>query len=316
MSGTVVVTAVGGGVGQSVVKCLKGSTWRTAGVDISTRAAGLYLADQGYVGKPALDPGFIPRLLEICQQAEATYLFSGMDAELLPLAENAQAFADLGTMLILSPIDVIRLSDNKLALNHFLESRGIATIPTADSIEQARETLQPPYLVKPAIGCRSVGVRRAKNLDNIDLAPGEIIQQYIPGDEYTCGSVSFDGQPLGIIAMRRELRGGDTYKACVDQNPIVLNFVADLIRLIQPFGPCNFQLKLHDDQPYLLEINARCSGTTAARMLAGFNEPLLTINHLEGQPPPRIDIQPIEVYRYWNEVAVRRDEQEKIGRDE
>lgn len=312
MSGTVVVTAVGGGVGQSVLKCLKGSPWRTVGVDLSTRAAGLYLADHGYVGKPAVDPGFVPRLIEICRETEASYLFPGMDAELIPLAEHAEAFAEVGTRLVVSTLEVLRLSDDKLALHRFLESRGFATIPTAATLDEAEARLGPPYLIKPAVGCRSIGVRRVARLEQVELAPGEIIQQYIPGDEYTCGSVSFDGQPLGIIAMRRELRAGDTYKASVDQNSVVLEYVADLIRLMRPFGPCNFQLKLHDGRPYLLEINARCSGTTAARKLAGFNEPLITINHLEGNPSLPIEIQPIEVYRYWNEVKVRDEDRDNI----
>lgn len=314
MSATIVVTAVGGGVGQSILKCLKDTPWRTAGVDLYTTAAGLYLADEGFIGKPAADPEYIPRLMEVCEQTSARYVFPGMDAELQPLAENAHRFAAIGTTVVVSPPQVIELSDNKLALNRFLESRGITCIPTAQTLEEAEQTLTPPYIVKPAVGCRSIGVRRVEDLKQANLQPGEIIQEYIPGDEYTCGSVSFDGQSVGVIAMRRELRGGDTYKAYVDQNPVVLDVVQQLIQIIKPVGPCNFQLRCRDGRPYLLEMNARCSGTTAARMLAGFNEPLLTVNLLEGYPVLPIDIRPIEVYRYWNEVAVTPDDRGKIRR--
>ncbi len=303
MSTPVVITAVGGGVGQSILKCLRGTDYRTIGVDIYDTAAGLYLADEAFLSKPAAHPGFIDSLLKVCRATGARYLFPGLDAELAPIAARRDAFLSIGTTPIVSDPAVVHLSDNKLALCRRLAERGLTSIPTYTSLEAAAAS-RGPYIIKPATGCRSQGVRKVESLAGVSLGPDEIVQAYIGGDEYTCGSVSFDGDVLGVIAMRRQLRDGDTYKAVVDQQPAVVGFVGQLLRDIRPFGPCNVQCRVQDGRVYTLEINARCSGTTAARMHAGFNEPRITLDHLEGRPTA-LTIEPIEVSRYWNEVVIR-----------
>jgi len=73
---------------------------------------------------------------------------------------------------------------------------------------------------------------------------------------------------------------------------------------LKPFGPCNFQLRLRDGVPYIFEINPRCSGGSYIRALAGFNEPLMTLNHIEHGIRPAYEIRPISVFRYWNEIVV------------
>jgi carbamoyl-phosphate synthase large subunit len=56
--------------------------------------------------------------------------------------------------------------------------------------------------------------------------------------------------------------------------------------------------------PYVFEFNARCSGTTYCRTLAGFNEPLMTANLLLRGIPPAYRIRPITILRYWKELVV------------
>lgn len=321
MTVSVAVTAAGGGVGQSVIKALKGTGYRTVAIDPSDQAAGLYMADTGYLGKGLKDEGFIERLLAICKMENCKYLFSGFDAELPVLANHRQVFLDNGVVPVISDPTVTHLSDNKFDLSRFMKKENFCVIPTATSVEEAEKCkVVPPYIVKPVAGCRSQGVVLLKNLEQVaehlKQNPDQslIIQQYIDGPEYTCGSVSFDGNVLGVIAMQRELRNGDTYKAKVDQNPIVVDFVTRLMQKIKPFGPCNVQLRLKFGIPYVLEINARCSGTTAARALAGFNEPKMVLDYLEGKEVISPTVEPIEIYRFWDEQVVSLADKERIWR--
>jgi carbamoyl-phosphate synthase large subunit len=276
------------------------------------------MADAAYLGKNLDDPGFIERLIEICQAEGCKYLFSGFDAELAVLSRRSPTLRAKGIIPIVSTPEVVRLGDSKAALANFLKSNGFPYIPTATNYRELYD-LKGPYIVKPDAGCRSQGVEKFNTVAEIQRAEidfevhHKIAQEYIEGDEYTCGTVSFDGDVKGVIAMTRELRSGDTYKARVDQNPIVIEFVRDIISTIQPFGPCNVQLRLRDGVPYVLEINVRCSGTTAARTLAGFNEPEMVLNHLEGLPVEH-NIEPIEILRYWDEIAVRPAGKERIHR--
>ena len=86
-----------------------------------------------------------------------------------------------------------------------------------------------------------------------------------------------DGACAGVIVMRRTLRAGDTYKAFVVRDPTIEAHVMAVADALKPFGACNFQLRLKNGEPYIFEINARCSGsasgtfTTRTRRPTWFN---------------------------------------------
>ncbi len=318
----VAVTAAGGGVAQSIIKALYETSYETLAIDPSDRAAGLYLADRGAIGLPVSDDNFVGKIIDICKAEGAKYIFSGFDAELEVLSRCADQIRAEGITPIVSTPDVITLSEDKYQLIKFLEKKGLPFIPTYD--HETGETCGKlpavgPYIVKPRTGCRSqhVQICGSREVASSYTVPGESVltQEYIEGDEYTCGTVSFDGHVHGVICMVRELRSGDTYKAVVDQNPMVLDFVSELVREIRPFGPCNIQLRVRDNVPYVLEINARCSGTTAARQVAGFNEPEIVLDHLEGRPSYDNAIEDgLQILRYWQELAVRPVDKKRIKR--
>jgi len=104
--------------------------------------------------------------------------------------------------------------------------------------------------------------------------------------------------------MRRVLRAGDTYKAFVEFNGGIESKVRAAAEALKPFGACNFQLRFRGGEPWIFEINARCSGTTAARMRVGFNEPRMIADYLLKKIPPAFDIKQRTILRYWNEIAV------------
>ena len=107
-----------------------------------------------------------------------------------------------------------------------------------------------------------------------------VVQEYIDGDEYTCGTINLDGACRGVIAMRRSLRDGDTYKAIVVRDATIETRVAEIANQLGPFGPCNFQLRLKGGEPWVFEINARCSGTCATPRRATASG-----RRVEGGPP-------------------------------
>ena len=55
------------------------------------------------------------------------------------------------------------------------------------------------------------------------------------------------------------------------------SFVMIIVDVLKPFCPCNVQLGLRKDTPYIFVFNAGCSGTIAMRALAGFNEPKMIL---------------------------------------
>ena len=66
---SVAVTAVGGAVGQSIIKALQNTEYSVVGINSEVLGAGLYATRKSYIGLNANDPQFIDRLIEICSNA-------------------------------------------------------------------------------------------------------------------------------------------------------------------------------------------------------------------------------------------------------
>lgn len=305
----ILVTGVGGGAGQSILKALAETGYGIVCVDSEELAAGLHAAPVAYKGCYASDPRFIDRLIEIARAQRCTLIFPGHDVELLPIAEQADRFTGQGIVPVVSRPEIVRLCDDKLATTAFLQAHGFPAPETRRLGEV--EGFERPVVLKPQRGgARSRRTYVARTAREFDLyrqlvdPDNCVVQDYVEGDEYTCGSVTFDGACAGVIAMRRILRDGDTYKAFVERNPLLEDTVRRVVEALDPFGPCNVQLRLRDGVPFIFEINARCSGTTAARALAGFNEPKMVADRLLAGLVPSHAIREVTILRYWQELVV------------
>jgi carbamoyl-phosphate synthase large subunit len=310
-AGAVLLTGVGGIIGESIIKCLAHTSWRVIGVDASELAAGLYAVPKGYVVPKSNDPAYVDRLLDICAAERVRYLFNGLDLELPIIAAAADRFRQAGIIPIVSPPSVIAIGDDKLETVRFLESHRFPAPRTADYCDPEAADIGFPLVLKPRRGgSRSQGYYFVENRHEMRLREALIdpanclVQEYIEGDEYSVGSISFDGACFGAMAMRRTLRDGNSHKAHVVHIPAIEAFVRKAAEELKPFGPCNFQLRMRRGVPYIFDINPRCSGGSYIRALAGFNEPLMALEYLEHGVRPRFECRPLTVFRYWNEVVV------------
>lgn len=308
------VSGAGGGVGQSILKALAETDYEAVALDGELLGTGLYAARTAYVIPYATSPNFVDRILEVCQKENVKIYFPGLDVELPILASVVDRFAAIDTQVVVSSPGVIALSDDKLLTYQTLTANDILVPETYDmsSIDQTAIPLEYPFILKERKGgARSKNlhvVRSKEQLDGLvfhgfDLST-YIAQEYIEGDEYTCGSINFDGECMGVIVMRRILRGGDTYKCFSVKDEIIDAQVRKIMINIKPFGACNVQLRVKDGKPYVLELNARSSGTTAARALCGFNEPKMIADYLTTGKRPEYTVKEQTILRYWKELVV------------
>lgn len=315
----ILVTGVGGGVGQSILKSLQGTPHQAVGVDSDPLAAGLYAAPVAYHGREAREAAFLDRLLEICRAESCALLLPGLDVELPPLAGHQERFRAAGVVPVVSGPEVVELCDDKLATYEFLRRHGFAA-PRTCRLREVGEIDYPVVLKPQRGGARSRRTFVVRTPDEFEvyqrLVDREncVVQEHLPGDEYTCGTITFEGRCRGVIVMRRILRDGDTYKAFVERNPLIESVVRDVVEALKPFGACNVQLRLKEDVPHVFEINARCSGTTAARALAGFNEPKMIADYLLRQIEPSYTVREITILRYWQELVVSNERIEELVR--
>lgn len=313
----IAVSGVGGGVGQSIIKALYETEYSIVGLDGEHMAAGLYAVPKGYHIPYARSEQFIPRLADILREEQCKLLFPGMDAELPKLSANKALIEEYsGTCVVVSRPEVVEIADNKLLTSYFLEKIGVPAPRTHVLMQVLGGAAQMdfPYIIKPMTGgARSKDVHKINSPRDLErwlptLEPAEFVaQEYIEGDEYTCGTVSFDGNCFGTIIMRRILRDGDTVKCFVEFNPAIEEVLRQVLAELQPFGPMNIQLRMREGVPYIFEVNARCSGTTAARALSGFNEPKIVADYLLHNKKPEYTIRKTTIFRYWKELEI--DEQ-------
>lgn len=307
----VAVTAVGGGVGQTIIKALQETEYEVVGIDGEVLGTGLYAVNKGYLGYYANHPEFIERIIEICQIEKCRVLFPGLDVELLPLSNNRESLERNGVLPIVSNPEVVRICDDKLETSKFLQKNGFPSAKTYRFRDYAFD-LDFPVILKPQEGGqRSIGRFVANDRSEFDRyskvidVDNYVVQEHIQGDEYTCGTVSLENRCVGVILMKRHLRDGDTYKAFVVKDRDLSDFVTSVINALGPFGACNVQLVMKEGVPYIFEINARCSGTTACRALAGFNEPKMICDYVsKGIRNPSFTIREIAILRYWKELVV------------
>jgi len=307
----IAVTGVGGGVGQSIIKAFQNTEYNVIGINSEILGAGLYATKKSYLGFNANHLKFIDRIIEICKKEKCKAVFPGLDVELIPLSNNMAKLKANAILPIVSNPEVIKIADDKLETSKFLKRNGFPYIKTYRLKNYSFE-LDFPVVLKPQKGgARSVGTFIAKDKREFDKLIADIdinnyvVQEEIEGDEYTCGTVSFENGCIGVIVMRRQLRAGDTFRAFVVKNENLSNFVKSVINVLKPFGACNIQLRLRDNIPYIFEINARCSGTTASRALAGFNEPKIICDYIfKGIDNPHFEIKEIAILRYWKELVV------------
>lgn len=307
----VLVTAVGGGVGQNIIKSLQNTPYAIVGVDGETLATGLYAVPKAYHIPYASFPGYVDRLIEICKRESCSLLFPGLDAELPILAREAQRFREIGVTPIVSSPEVVDICDDKLLTYEFLRQHGLNAPATMALSNGVTSSLSFPMVLKPRKGgARSRGVfivsderELSFRLSTVDVG-NYIAQEYIGGEEYSCGSVSLEDRCYGPIIMRRTLRDGDCYKAFVVRDPQIHEYIRAVTEALKPCGPCNFQVRLRNGTPCMIEINPRCSGATYCMALAGFNTPLMVSDYLTHGTYPVCEIREISILRYWKELVV------------
>ena len=306
----ILVTGVGGGAGQSILKALRmANVEEVLAFDSSPLAAGLYFGYPGVVGFEALHPSYADHLLKVAIQNQINLIFPGHDIELKILSNFVDLFRDNGIQILVSDPRVIDICDDKLKTAQFMESSGF-DFPQTQTFHDFEWNGQPVVLKPQFEGARSKDTYVAKDFEEFKkfskfVNPTNcIVQEYIEGDEYTCGSIFMNNTLLGVISMKRFLRNGDTYKAFSVKSDAINEFVGQVITALKPFGACNVQLRIRNGKPYVFEINPRCSGTTASRALVGFNEPSIILSYLKTNEYKEIYYEEATILRYWQEVKV------------
>jgi len=248
-------------------------------------SAACQVADASYEVPRCSDAHFVPALLDICRREEAALVIPTIDTELPILSRATEAFAAVGTRVVVSAEPVVNVARDKAATARLLAVAGVMAPKTLTWDEFVADPVQlrDPVIAKPVGGSSSVGIiRPRRSQDLMTLAgPGYIVQELWTGAEYTV-NVYFDqkGRLSSAVPHRRlEVRAGEVSKGRTERVPS-LEAAAQKLAAVLPgaSGPLCFQAMVTETGEYcVFEINARFGGgyPLAHRAGARFSQWLL-----------------------------------------
>jgi carbamoyl-phosphate synthase large subunit len=225
-------------------------------------------ADRSFTVPRCTATDYVASLLEICRTERVDLLVPTIDPELTVLSQAREAFAALGTRVVVSAPEVTALASDKFGTAEVLAR---AAVPTPKTLWLRDYLADPgqfpgPVIAKPNAGSASVGIVRPKSVaDLAGLSPeGYIVQELWSGMEYTV-NVFFDrdgGLRCAVPHVRLEVRSGEVSKGRTERKPELLDAARRLAGALPGArGPLCFQAIVRADGSFcVFEINARFGG--------------------------------------------------------
>jgi len=322
----ILVTGAGGGVGQGIIKSLKmikDIPMNIIAADMSELAAGNFFADKAVLLPSSISDEYSPELIQVFKKNKVDFYFPGTDIELKYCSEKKQLFKDqYGVNTVVSSLGTVEIADDKFKTAYFLKENNFSFPETIYANEADPKKIKFPIILKPAKGYRSIGVFKIENeeeLSHHDLKKKNLILQELIGteeEEYTCTIVKANGKLSPVLALKRILRSGDTYRATPVQSKIIESYIHSIAERLEIDGGCNFQLRLDESgNPKVFEINSRFSGTTPFCAQLGFNPVEYYLKTSLGESyTPQIDYNS-QILRYWSEIVVEKNSVKKLKQD-
>jgi carbamoyl-phosphate synthase large subunit len=316
----VLITGIGGNVGQGVLKALRAGreSYHIVGIDMEPLSAGFSLVDSYYQTPRTGDATFQKTFEDIVRNEaiEAVYVCSPTELEFF--ASHKDEFeSKLAVSIFVNPLPVVRIVSDKLTTVEFLRDNGFCfpeTVAATDDngIEELIAKHGLPVIAKPREGFSSRNVFLVDSREKIraaaTLVPDLIVQRYLPDDraEYTAATLSgVDQKVRATIIFRRDLIQGTTYRTELIEDSDLEREVVRITEALGAVGPCNLQFRVVDGSLYVFEINPRFSGTSGVRYLYGFNdcEMAFELLHLKKEVTQPA-LNKAVVLRYWNEICI------------
>jgi len=162
------------------------------------------------------DPGYIQNLLDICVADRIDLLIPTIDTDLLVLAENKEKFEAIGTRVMISAPDKIRICRDKNNTSQFFVDCGLHAPMPVNDWKEYRSGF--PAFIKPKDGSSSINAFKVENEEELEVYAGQvedyIVQPFVSGKEYTIDIFcDWNGNPISIVPRERlQVRAGEVLK--------------------------------------------------------------------------------------------------------
>lgn len=275
-----------------------GKNLKIYGTDVSNTAPALAYCD--FIRKivPMRSSDYIQNLLEICKKDYIDLVIPTIDTDLLVLSENKERFELIGTKVLISPPEMIKICrDKSKTLQFFLDSGLKSPVIISNWIEYDAGY---PAFIKPIHGSSSINAFKVENKEELRVYAAKIkdyiIQPFIEGREFTIDIFcDWSGKPISIVPRERlQIRAGEVLKTKIVMDETMIAEAKKLCKIFKICGPITVQV-IRDNctgDDYYIEINPRYGGGAPLSIKAGARSPEAVLKLIDN-----------EMVNYFNDIA-------------
>jgi len=319
----VLVTGAGGPAAIAAMKSLRAdASVELLAADMDPWAAGLYLVPPGHrtLVPPGAAAGFAETLLARCRALGVHVVLPTVDAELRPLAAARATYAAHGIDLLLAPAPALDVILDKLVLARHCAA--VVRVPRTEPLGAGTDpsSWSYPVVVKPRLGSGSRGflvVSSAAELAALIGEPGLLVQEFLPGDEYSIDVLADAGGRViaSVPRLRARVDSGVSVGGLTVHDAALEAFGRAVAEATGVTFVANVQCKRDGaGRPALLEVNPRMPGTLGLTIAAGVDMPRLALDSLRGRPvPASLGFREVAVVRFLDERVLSPAEIEGVG---
>ena len=276
------------------------------GADMAGTAPALAYCDYTRKVVAMKDPGYIQNLIDICVEDHIDLLIPTIDTDLLVLSENKEKFDAIGTRVMISAPDKIRICRDKNNTSQFFVDCGLhAPMPVNDLREYKAGY---PAFIKPKDGSSSINAFKVENEEELRTYATQIedyiVQPFVSGHEYTIDIFcDWNGEPISIVPRERlQVRAGEVLKTRIELDQTMIEESKALCKAFRPCGPMTVQL-IRDDKgiDWFIEINPRYGGGAPLSMKAGARSAETILHLLDGENPGINEIADGAIYSRFDQ---------------
>lgn len=258
------------------------------GADMAGTAPALAFCDYTRKVVAMKDPGYIQNLLDICEADHIDLLIPTIDTDLLVLSENKEKFEAIGTRVMISDPDKIRICRDKNNTSQFFVDCGLHAPMPVNNWKEYKSGF--PAFIKPKDGSSSINAFKVENEEELEVYAGQvedyIVQPFVSGKEYTIDIFcDWNGNPISIVPRERlQVRAGEVLKTQICMDQTMIEESKALCKAFKPCGPMTVQF-IRDDTgiDWYIEINPRFGGGAPLSMKAGARSAEAILKLMDGE---------------------------------
>ena len=290
----VLVTGVGGDIGQSVLKCLEDAggdySFTISGCDIDAYPAGGKKCKSCYKAPRASDEEEYSSFIEtIMDKEDFDYIIPTTEAEIKYFDVRRDHLKCREVQVLINNSSIINTFFDKYATVDFLKKNKLP-YPETYPAEDFKGELSFPLILKQRQGCGGEGLKIVNDMEELDFfrkrLKGVIVQEMLGSEEeeYTAGIFS-DGEKIHTICFRRLLGYGSMTKfAELVHDNEVTRLLEKIAQTVNLKGSINIQLRRTKRGYIPFEVNPRFSSTVHMRNYFGFKDVKWWIDYYENRP--------------------------------